>query len=59
MSVSEICDLMKGAMVEIELDGLTGDAITWSENGEPEKEPKAVTITDGYYFLNIAENIEQ
>ncbi len=48
MSVSDICDALKGAMTEIEVKGLTG-TITWSEEGEPNKEPKAVIIKDGAY----------
>ena len=48
MSASDICDTLKGAMTEIEVTGLTG-TITWSENGEPNKEPKAVIIENGAY----------
>lgn len=48
MSASEICDALKGAMTEIEIKGLTG-TITWSEDGEPDKEPKAVIIENGAY----------
>lgn len=48
MSVSELCDAMSGAMSKITLKGLTG-TITWDESGEPNKEPKAVVITDGAY----------
>ena len=49
MDASEICDLMKVAMTEITMDGLTGSGITWSADGEPTKAPKAVVITDGAY----------
>lgn len=48
MSVSDICDALKGAMTEIEVKGLTG-TITWSADGEPNKEPKAVIIKNGAY----------
>ena len=48
MSASDICDALKGAMTQINLKGLTG-TITWDESGEPNKEPKAVVITDGAY----------
>ena len=48
MSASEICDLLKVAMTEINLKGLTGD-ITWDASGEPNKEPKAVVIENGAY----------
>lgn len=49
MSVSDICDAMKTAMTEITIDGLTGSGITWSEDGEPSKEAKAVIISNGEY----------
>ncbi len=49
MSVSDICDAMKDAMTKISVHGLTGDPITWTADGEPEKEPKAVVIKDGAY----------
>ena len=39
---------MSEAMLEIELDGLTGKA-TWTEDGECDKEPKAFEIQDGAY----------
>ena len=48
MSVSDICDAMKTAMTEIELDGVTG-TITWTEDGEPDKAPVAVKIENGEY----------
>ena len=49
MSVSDICDAMKDAMTKISVHGLTGDPITWTADGEPEKEPKAVAIKDGAF----------
>jgi len=49
MSVSDICEAMKTAMTEITVDGLTGDGITWSADGEPSKAPKAMKIVDGAY----------
>ena len=49
MSVSDICDKMKAAMLEITVDGLTGKGITWSAEGEPTKEIKAVVIENGKY----------
>lgn len=49
MSASDICDLMKTAMTEITVDGLTSAGITWNAAGEPTKEPKAVKIVDGVY----------
>jgi branched-chain amino acid transport system substrate-binding protein len=49
MSISDICEALKGAMTEIEAAGLTSSKMTWSANGEPNKEPKAVVIKDGAY----------
>ena len=49
MSASDICEAMKTAMTEIQVDGLTGAGITWSADGEPTKAPKAVVISDGAY----------
>ena len=49
MSVSDICDAMKTAMTEISYDGLTGEGMTWTADGEPDKAPKAVVIKDGAY----------
>ena len=48
MSVSDLCEAMKASMVKIELSGLTG-TITWSADGEPTKDPKAMIIKDGAY----------
>ena len=49
MSASELCEVMKAAMLEITVDGLTGAGMTWTEDGEVNKEPKAVKIVDGAY----------
>ena len=49
MDASAICDALKAAMTEITYDGLTGSGMTWSADGEPNKEPKAVVIKDGAY----------
>lgn len=49
MSANDICEAMKASMVKITVDGLTGEGMTWSENGEPDKAPKAVKVTDGAY----------
>ena len=48
-SVSDTCDKMKEAMLKIKVNGLTGEDITWTEDGEPHKAPKAVTVVDGAY----------
>ena len=49
MEVAAIGDAMKVAMTEISIDGVTGAGITWSADGEPSKEPKAVKIVNGEY----------
>ena len=49
MDASAICDAIAPAMTEITLDGLTGAGITWGEDGEPSKAPKAVVIEGGAY----------
>lgn len=51
MSASDICDSMKTAMTQITVDGLTSSGMTWTAEGEPSKEPKAVVITNGEYSL--------
>ncbi|MGL5258654.1 MAG: ABC transporter substrate-binding protein [Lachnospiraceae bacterium] len=52
MSASDICEALKGAMVTISVDGLTGDAMTWTADGEVNKAPKAVIIENGTYVAN-------
>lgn len=49
MSVSDLCEAMKTAMLEVSVTGLTGTDMTWTEEGEVNKEPKAVKIVDGAY----------
>ena len=48
MSASDLCDALKAAMTEISFSGITGD-ITWTAEGEPNKDPMAVVIADGVY----------
>ena len=49
MSASDICDKMETSMTNITIDGLTGEGMTWTADGEPNKAPKAVKIVDGAY----------
>lgn len=49
MSVSDLCEALKTAMTQISIDGLTGLGMSWTEDGEPNKEPKAVKIENGVY----------
>ena len=48
-SSSDTCDKMKEAMLKITVNGLTGENMTWTEDGEPHKAPKAVKVVDGAY----------
>lgn len=48
MEVSEICEIMKVAMTEVTVDGLTG-TMTWTADGECDKTPKAMVVKDGAY----------
>ena len=49
MDASAICDAVKGAMTQISVDGLTGAGMSWTADGEVNKDPKAVVIKDGTY----------
>ena len=51
MSVSDICEAMKKAMVEISVDGLTGSNITWDASGAPTKDPIVAKIVNGVYEI--------
>lgn len=51
MDMSAMCEAMKAAMPQVTLDGLTGVGMTWDVSGEPNKEPKAVKITNGIYAV--------
>ncbi len=51
MDHSAICDIMKTAMTEISIDGLTGAGMTWTADGETNKAPKAVKIVNGVYEM--------
>lgn len=50
-SVSDICEKLKGAMGEITVDGLTGEAMSWDADGAVNKAPKAMEIVNGNYSL--------
>lgn len=43
ISASDLCDALKVAMTEITVEGVTGN-ITWTADGEPTKDPKAMEI---------------
>ena len=48
IDASELCELLKAAMIEIEVPGVTG-TMTWTADGEPTKDPKAMVIENGAY----------
>ena len=50
-STSDICEKIKGAMTEITVDGLTGEAMSWDSDGAVNKAPKAMEIVNGNYSL--------
>lgn len=45
---TETADLVK-AMTEISVDGLTGEGISFTADGEPQKGAKFIKIVDGAY----------
>ena len=51
MSVSDLCEALKSAMVQIDFSGTTGNSISWGADGEPNKEPIAIKIVDGVYTI--------
>ena len=51
MASSDVCDGLKSALVEIEIDGVTAKGLTWEASGEPSKEPMVVKIENGDYAV--------
>ena len=49
MSSAELYDAMIAQFTSMTFNGLTGNNMTWAENGEVSKAPKAVIIIDGVY----------
>lgn len=47
-SVSDLCEALKSAMTQITVDGVTG-TITWTADGEANKDAKGMVIQDGAY----------
>lgn len=43
LSASDLCNKLKGAMTEIEFEGVTGNT-KWASDGEPDKAPKVLKI---------------
>ncbi|MDR1767498.1 MAG: ABC transporter substrate-binding protein [Propionibacteriaceae bacterium] len=49
MTAEQLNDLMIKQFTTMTFDGLTGDGMTWSANGEVTKQPKGMVIKDGAY----------
>ena len=51
MSAEEICEKLTAVFAggEFSVDGLTGEAMTWSDSGEVSKTPKGMIIQNGVY----------
>ena len=49
MTNSDLCDALKTAMTEIDFTGLTGENIKWTADGEPNKEPSVLQVSNGAY----------
>ena len=49
MSASELCDLMIEQFTTMTFNGLTGENMTWAEDGTVSKEPKGMVIENGAY----------
>ena len=49
MSAAEICDKLIDQIQKTTYNGLTGQNMTWSANGEVSKMPTAVVIQNGVY----------
>ncbi|MDD2973248.1 MAG: ABC transporter substrate-binding protein [Lachnospiraceae bacterium] len=49
MSAQDLCPVLETAMTKINMDGLTGEGMTWTADGEVNKAPKAVKIVKGAY----------
>lgn len=46
---ADITAALKTQFTSMTFDGLTGTNVTWNENGEVSKDPKAIVIQDGAY----------
>lgn len=51
LSCEELCDILVSVFTDsgFTVDGITGEAMTWTTKGEVNKAPKAVVIKDGVY----------
>ena len=49
MTAEELCEKMIEQFTSMTFDGLTGDGMTWDENGQVSKSPKGMVIENGAY----------
>ena len=49
MTAAQICEIMVAQILSSSFDGVTGMAMTWSEDGAVSKTPMAVVIENGVY----------
>ncbi len=49
MEPKAVCDALMAQFTSMTFNGLTGTNVTWSDNGEVTKSPKAVVIKNGAY----------
>lgn len=49
MSASEMCEILIEQFTSMSINGLTGDNMVWSSNGQVDKAPKGMVINDGAY----------
>lgn len=51
MSVSDICEKIKEAMTQINIEGVTAKGLSWTADGEPNKDPMVLKIENGEYTI--------
>ena len=49
LSASELCDILVDQFTSRTFNGLTGEGVTWSANGQVTKSPKGMFIQNGVY----------
>lgn len=49
MSISDLCEAIKGQMTSITYAGVTSKEMSWDASGEPIKAPMVIVIKDGQY----------
>lgn len=49
MSAEDLCDVLIKQFTSMSFDGVTGENMTWNEQGQVSKDPKGMIIKDGAY----------